>query len=291
MLFYDMGGTLLDTQWVTLPAGARRDFPAHAFGRNQVGVIEWLPDDLTLPFRLRNVRYYYAVPDFSADIFMSAAQFDGQKATGSTVSVPLDGNGSSAIVEISNVSDRQNVVIAQVYRNNGQLAQNFYLDLAPHSSYHLIADSLLNGGGGMAVIQGSVVGGLVATGMHYGRDSGGHLLYMYGVQAQQALGATLRGSYNTFLNQGCRLKLTNPTAAHHTVRITMRRNDGTEVLGSGVTRAVPAKGLLDYDLCGNDVADVYGVVTVEPDLPNSVFGTIVRLGQNDQYRFPTSLRQ
>ena len=159
MLFYDMGGTLLDTQWVTLPAGARRDFPAHAFGRNQVGVIEWLPDDLTLPFRLRNVRYYY--PDFSADIFMSAAQFDGQKATGSTVSVPLDGNGSSAIVEISNVSDRQNVVIAQVYRNNGQLAQNFYLDLAPHSSYHLIADSLLNGGGGMAGFPGAFAWGVV----------------------------------------------------------------------------------------------------------------------------------
>lgn len=291
MVFYNMDGSVLQSQPVTIPPGARRDFAAHAFGPNLVGVIEWRPADNTVPFRLRNVRYYYAVPDFSSDEFHTAAQFDGQRGSGSLLSAPLDTNGSSAIVEISNVSAQTNSVVAQVYTASGALVHTQLIELAPYASYHLITDTILNGQGGTALIQGSVTGGLIATAMQYGRDTGGHLLHMYGAPAEEALGVALKGSYNTFLGQGCRLKVTNPTDTQRSITVKMRRNDGTDVLGSGVQLAVPARGLLDYDLCANEIADVYGVVTAEPDQPNTVTGTVIRLGHADDYRFPTKLRQ
>ena len=291
MLFYDMDGTVLNSQSVAIPAGARRDFPAHAFGTNRVGVIEWRPDDDTATFRLRNVRYYYAVPDFSANTFLTAAQFDGQKGSGELLSAPLDTSGSSAILELANVSPSTNSVLVRIHRNTGELLTTELIDLPPYGSFHLITDSFLAGDTGVALVEGSVVSGLTVNAMHYGRDSTGHLLYMYGVPAVEALGTVLRGSYNTFLNQGCRMLLTNPGTAEQDVTIRMRRNDRTDVLGSGLTSSIPPRGLLDFDLCSHDIRDVYGVVTVEPDQPNAISGTVIRLGQNDQYRFPTSLRQ
>ena len=55
--------------------------------------------------------------------------------------------------------------------------------------------------------------------------------------------------------------------------------------------SVAAHGLLDIDLCSYDQPEVYGVVTLQLEAANTLVGSVLRLGQSDQYRFPTSLRQ
>ena len=68
------------------------------------------------------------------------------------------------------------------------------------------------------------------------------------------------------------------------------RFDGTApVPPYGVT--VPAHGLVNENICSKDQPNVYGVVSVQPETVNSLYGTVVRLGENDQYRFPTPVRQ
>ncbi|MCB0359211.1 MAG: hypothetical protein KDD44_06235, partial [Bdellovibrionales bacterium] len=291
LIFYQMDGSVLGIQKVTIPGGARRDFAGHQWGTNMVGVVEWRPEDSAIPFLVRNVRYYYDSASFASTSFATASQFQGMSGSGAVLSAPLDTNGSSAILELSNVQSQANNVTVSIYASGGQLLSQQVLTLGPMQSQHIIADGILNGQKGLAVIQGSLSGGVLALAMHYGRDSQGKLLYMYGVPAKEALGSVLRGSYNTFLSQGCRLHLGNATATAQPVNVHLRRYDGTEPLGgSGIDLTVAAHGMLDLNLCAQDVSDAYGVVTVQPQVANSVTGTIVRVGANNQYRFPTELR-
>ena len=113
---------------------------------------------------------------------------------------------------------------------------------------------------------------------------------MYGLGASQPLGSVLRGSYNTYLNQGCRLLLTNPTNTAESSTLSMKRFDGKEVLASK-TLQVPAHGLTDYDLCKEDVKNVYGVVTLHAQTPNSLLATVLRTGEAESYAFPTPVRE
>jgi hypothetical protein len=291
LYYYSMDGLLMNIQKAVLAPGARQDFAGHQFGPNLVGIVEWRPDDPSAKFQLRNVRYYYGVPLFSANVFATASQFDAQYGNGEEITAPLDSSVGSAILEIANVSQQSNLVSINIYNQAGALLDSQSLSLAPYASYHLISDPILNGQKGNAVISSSVPSGLIATAMHYGRDTTGSLLYMYGVQAQQALGSVLQGSYNTFLNQSCELQLANATASQQSVNIRMTRYDGTPVLGAGIDTLIPPFALLAFDLCSQDIADVYGVVTVQPQNPNSVSGSIIRVAPGDQYRFPTKLAQ
>lgn len=291
LFYYGMDGVILGFEKVTLPAGARRDFSAHQFGSNMIGTVEWRPEEPEASFQFRNVRYYYNNGDFSANDFMTASQFDGLKGSGKLLVAPLDTSIGSAILEISNVSDQVNNAEVEIYSKNGTLLHSGVYAIAPRGSYHLITDSILSGVKGVARIQGSVAGGLVVTSMHYGRGVGGELLYQYGMPAREALGSVLRGSYNTYIGQGCDLLLTNSSNAAQATNLKMTRLDGTAVLGSGINLVVPANGLLSLEICDNDIPDTYGVVTVEPQNPNVLVGTVVRKGYNEQYRFPTPLRQ
>jgi hypothetical protein len=133
-------------------------------------------------------------------------------------------------------------------------------------------------------------GGVFAVVMQYGRNRDSSLKYMYGIAAIPALGTVLRGSYNTFLEQGCRLQLINPTGQPTGALVSMVRFDGSAPL-AGRQLNVPAHGMTDFDLCGNDITDVYGVVTVQPDTANSLAATVIRVGNMDDYRFPTPVRQ
>lgn len=291
MYFYDMGGALLaNGVAVSLSGGARTDFSGHQFGANRVGIIEWRPENENIEFQLRNVRYYYDSSDVTVNSFVTASQFEGQVGSGRTQSVALDTNGSTAILEIANTASTAITADVKIYNNSGSLLDSRTLNLSAHASVHIITDSILNGVQGMATIKASASDSVIATAMHYGRDAFAGITYMYGIPAKEALGNVLRGTYNTYLAQGCTLFLTNPTSQSQTVSIGMVRSDGNSVL-SGHEETVPATGLLSFDLCSRDQADFYGVVTVQPSLVNTITGTVVRIGENDQYRFPTDLRQ
>ena len=59
----------------------------------------------------------------------------------------------------------------------------------------------------------------------------------------------------------------------------------------GQILSVPAHGLTNYDLCAQEQENVYGVATVQPHTPNTILATVLRLGANEHYRFPTSVRE
>ena len=69
----------------------------------------------------------------------------------------------------------------------------------------------------------------------------------------------------------------------------MTRWDGTVVV-TGETISLPARGTAESDVCANDGANTLGVVSVQPQTANSTVATIVRIGANNRYRFPTAVR-
>ena len=298
LIFYGQDGAVLGSQYVTLDGSARRDFSGHQFGTNLVGLIEWVPDDEAAMFQLRNVRYLYDNA-YGIDSFATAFQLEGTAGTGQSIGVPLDTNGASAILEVSNTLAEEVIVYLRIFDANGT-AQNItengethpYLlfHLGGHSSKHVIADQILNGASGIAVLQGFADSAIIAVAMQYGRTATAGIRYMYGIQAKEPLGSILRSSYNTFLSQGCRLILTNPRGSAKSATIDMVRYDGTIKL-SASPFTVPAFGRVDFDLCANDASDNYGVVTVTPQSGSSLVASVIRVGQNSDYLFPTPVRQ
>ena len=295
LVFYDQAGAEISRQAVTLKAGARFDYSAHDIaGLKSVGLIEWIPQVNTVPFQLRNVRYYYRADGISVplgDDFDSAFQLEGLVGSGQVLTVPLDTENSSAVLELANtLNEEANAEVTIYAATGGEALHHQTYKLKPHATYHLITDSILKGRQGIATVKGNKPASVVATAMQYGRTATLGLQTSYGIQASEALGTAMRGSYNTFLKQGCRLLLVNPTATEARATISMKRYDGTNV-ELGRLLAVPAHGLTDYDLCGQDEEDVYGVVTVQPEIRNTIFATVLRIGESEQYRFPTPVRE
>ena len=70
----------------------------------------------------------------------------------------------------------------------------------------------------------------------------------------------------------------------------MKNFTGAQPL-KNVQVTVPAYGLVDYNLCSKDSVNVYGVVIVQPTIPNSIVPTVLRKGSGEQYRFPTPVRE
>lgn len=289
LVFWSQSGAELGRQSVSLDAQARRDYSGHQFGINLVGIVEWLPDNPNAAFQLRNVRYFYDNGG-NADTFMAAFQLEGMVGSGELLAVPLDASIGSAILEVANATDAEITVTVDIYNAAGTLQQEQTHPLPAHGSVHIITDTILNGAQGIATIRGSALESVVATAMQYGRNTSAGINYLYGIAARQALGTTLRSSYNTFLNQGCRLLLVNPGSSAAGAAVGMVRYDGTNVL-NGEQLTVPAHGLIDYNLCIKDAADNYGVATVQAQTANTLVASVVRLGSNDTYRFPTPVRQ
>ena len=290
MFFHAQDSALLaEPLSVSLAAGARQDFSAHQFGKNLVGIVKWQADNSEAKFQMRNVRYIYDNPR-ADNSFDSAFQLEAASGSGELLSAPLDTKDASAIVEIANTRSHEQYVAARFYNKDGVMLIEKAYNLAPYASVHVIADDILNGKSGSVQVQGSAAEGVLAIVMQYGRTQTGAMRYIYGTLAQQALGLSLRSSYNTFLNQSCNLLLVNSEGVSNQASISMLRFDGKQVLYD-LSISIPAHGLVDYNLCDNDSHNVYGTVTINASKNNSIFTSIVRLGQNDEYRFPTLVRQ
>lgn len=287
--FYGQDGSTLLTSPVSLSAGARSDFSGHQFGANHVGQIEWRPSSSSAHFTVRNVRYYYD-NDGSSDHFDSAFQLEARHGSGELMAVPLDTRSASSILEVLNTRNASTSVTVKIYNAGGTLLNTMNVSLPAYGSQHIITDTILNNELGVATVDGSGTGSVVTVVMQYGRTASAGIQYIYGISAQQGLGSDLKGTYNTFLQQDCSLLLINPTSASRNATVSMRRYDGTSVL-SGQVLTVPAKGIQEYNLCANDIADVYGVVTVQPTTNNTIIAHVVRQGASDSYRFPTPVRQ
>ena len=286
LVFYAQDGSINAIENVALAGGARQDFAGHRFGRNLVGLVEWRPHDSSARFQVRNVRYYYSTPSSAVESFDSALQLEGQRGNGEKIVVVLDTRSGSAILEVGNALPSTTIADVRIASSAGTEVFHQAVSVPGHGSLHLIADQLLSGGLGMATVDGNERGSMVVTAMQYGRTPTHGIKYIYGTHARQALGAALKGSYNTFLSQGCSLFLVNATGQAQNANIYMRRYEGTSVVGGdGVT--VPANGVYEYDACAKESSNNYGVVTVIPSLKNSIVADVVRKGNNEDYRFST----
>ncbi len=291
LTFFGMMGEVLGTQEVVLQAGARRDYSGHQFGRNLVGLVEWAPANVYAEFQLRNIRYFYDNP-FGIETFDAAFQLEGTVGSGEVLSAPLMvENNSSAIVEVLNVLDRSITATLEVHGPDGVLLHRERKALGAHASWHFIVDPILaNIGAGMVTAQGSKAGSVVAIVMQYGRDSFGGLRYLYGIQAKEAVGTYYRGSYNTFLNQGCNVLMVNPGDTAVTASLFMTRYDASWSYGEELI-VVPTKGMVSYDACSHESDNQYGIVSIYPAQPSDrLMVTVLRIGSGDDYQFPTPAR-
>ena len=286
--YFGQGGSLILSEAVTLEGRGRRDISAHRFGRDIVGLVEWVPNDNKARFSLRNVRYYYDNPDV-ADTFDSALQIGARRGSGELLGVALDAREQLAVLEIANTTAQEISVAIEFYSAAGESLQRVDVELSPHSSRHIIANAILNNGLGAAILRGNKVQSVVAYALHYKRSTDLGIRSIYGVTAQQAIGTTYQGSYNTYLGQQCQLFMTNTSADMVNATIRILRLDATEIV-PGEALSIPPKGTVSYDLCAKDEANQYGLVTVVAGTAGSIVPTIVRIGANDDYRFPIEMR-
>ena len=289
LIFYDQDGLVLKNQRITLGGGARQDISAHQFGSNHYGLIEWRPETLDTKFQLRNVRYFYNNP-YWQNSFVAALQLEGDVGSISTLISILDSEEDSSIIELANTSSNLQNITVQIFNNFGTLLQTYNINLSSYSTQHFITDSILNRGKGIALIKGSENGGVIASVLQYGKKTNGGIQYAYAIGVDEALGSILKGSYNTYLNQGCRLRLANPSNQNRVANLTLTREDGT-ILLSDNNQTVPSHGLLDLDICSFEDTSNYGVISVTLEDQNSLYGSIIRIGENNKYRFATKLRQ
>jgi len=276
---------ILSSEEIFVLAQARSDFSGHQFGANRVGIVEWAPDNTEAKFLLRNIRYVFDNAD-GTESFDTAFQLEANYGNDAEVSVPVDSNSATSVIEVSNTGVTTETYIGRIYNDNGLLLRTLSATIAPKASAHWILDEILGGSSGLAVISGE---NKIAIGMQYGRQSNGGISYMYGIPAIEPLGTEMKSSYNTFLRQGCSMFLGNPTDSAQTADLNIVRFDGT-VIVNNQTFIIPSKGRINVDICSRDIVNNYGVVTVKPGIANTLIGNIVREGHEDSYRFPTPMR-
>jgi hypothetical protein len=296
LTFYNMDGSVLGASNITLAAGARADRPGHVFGPMLVGYVAWIPNDLTIPVAMRNVRYLYDNAR-GANSFDTAFQVEALAGSGHDLVTPLDRTTGSAILEVSNVSSSSSSTKIRIFDAEGMLKKELLINLPAHSSRHIITDEFIPvGSRGVAVVKGAAES-TIAVAMTYGRKANGGTAYLYGTAAVEAAGVELRGTYNTFLGQTSRLVITNPGETVEKVSITLTRSNGTELAGGGVQGIVlgeqfdiPPHGMVAIDLSEFEQPNNYGVVTVQATRNGSVAAWILR-ERGNEFIIPTPVRQ
>lgn len=285
LVYYDQFGNIVSEKQVSLLPEARQDFPAHEVGAFQYGMMEWIPEDDTQRFQIRNVRYLYDRPG-SISAFQSAFQIAAAKGSISTLTAPLDTRGQSSIVEIMNTSEQATTVDAVLYDMEGRERESYQLYIEAKASFHLITDGLLGDSGrGRVSIKSNTDAGIAAVVMQYERDETGSISSLYGVSASDAIGVTLRGSYNTFLDQDSEIVLVNNNSLPASVNFSLIRGTGAAIV-LGYQFEVPANGLRIVQVRDFEFADNYGVATVH----SSNVGAWIIRRRAGEFNIPTRLR-
>jgi len=285
LVFYDQFGDFVSEIQVNLAPEARQDIPAHQVGEFKYGMLEWIPEDETQSFQLRNVRYLYDRAG-SVSSFQSAFQIEAGKGSGAMLTAPLDTNGQSSIVEIMNTSDSLIQVEAVLYDSRGGQREYYQIPIGPKASFHLIADGLLGEDGrGRVSIKSSLPASVAAVAMQYERDETGSISSLYGVIARETIGSTLRGSYNTFLEQDSEIILVNNSHEPRVANVSLVRGSGAAVI-LGYEVVIPGNGVEVISVADFEFSDNYGVASVHS---LDVGAWIVRKREG-QFNIPTALR-
>jgi len=289
LIVYGQDGTVLLTESITLPGDGRRDISVHDFGANRIGLLEWIPARDSATFRLTLNRYFYSDTTPFGDV-QNAVSLQGVKGSRQVTLTPADTRGLTAVLEVSNTSEEAAQVSIDVFDRAGQLVMEMPVTLQSKVTQHIILDqNLVQNLGTARVSGGGARGEIVTTTMQYGRTPTAGVSSLYPIPAREALGTTSQGTYNTFLNQGCSVLISNVTSSTEEVTIDMTRFDGEAVL-RGQSLMVPGNGVAEFDLCSQDLPNVFGVVKINSTTSGNFVNNVVRVGESENYRVATPVR-
>jgi len=288
LIVYSPSGIILASDPVSVAGLGRRDFSIHVYGANNVGLIEWRPDNSSARFKIGVNRYFYDGPTPASEV-SNAVATEARKGSSQGLGSVFDTRAEMAVVEVSNTLPIFTSVPYTVYNEAGQEVASGGIGLPAYATEHLILNQFLPSSLGTVRIGKSSSQSLLVSLFQYGLGNSGLVENIYKVSSREGLGAELQGTYNTFLGQGCSLFIANRRASSQEMNIRVTRFDGASVVG-GETVTVPGNGVFEYDLCGQDVPNVYGVVRVTPEEGGTAAAWVVRSGAGNNYKLATPVR-
>ena len=162
-------------------------------------------------------------------------------------------------------------------------------NLKAYSTEHLNLETFVANTVGLLVVKASQPGSIIGSVVHYGRNDTGGIRNLYAMPLWEPVATSLKGSYNTYLKQGCTLYLSNSGSSNEKVTIGMKQSAGSNS-GSAYTVTVPGHGVVLEDICAKAPSNVYGAVTVTASRAKRIYGVIVRKGNRDRYKIATKVR-
>ena len=273
--FYDFEGNEVRTQNLDFGPNQRRDIDVHSLGASLSGLVAWEPNSSTAKFRMRQNRYYYGSAGLTD--LVEAVALPAKRGTGATLTAPFDTRDRTAALEISNTSAASITITTEVRDEIGSLtsSQPPVLMVPAKGTRGLVLNDYLSAGLGNVKISSDTGESLIVNLLEYGRDSSGSLQYASPSSPRQPLGTTLLGSYNSFLNQSCRIRVANSTAAAVSAEVTMTRFDGSVVLDKQ-NILVPARGAKQLSLCNNETQGAFGEVKLDTTSSAALVADIIR---------------
>jgi len=268
------GGGVLGIESVHLSAGQRLDFSAHKFGLDLVGYASWEPNDLEIPFQMRNVRYFYDNPQ-GTNSFHTAFEQAALFGSGENLIVPVNLASEISVLELVNTKDHSTLVDVTLRAANGAPQAFLSYELAPHASRHIIVNEYLKALLGVALIKSDTTGGIIAYVSQYSHRVDGTLNYAYSIPAKEAIGAVLQGSYNTYLGQHSKLLIANLSEQPQVVNFSINRSSGQSIL-RGKELLLEANEIRMLTLNEYEQADNYGTVTLQGENPGTLIAWILR---------------
>lgn len=283
---YAANGVPIGDQALHLGARQRFDLPAHQFGPNQIGVIEWIPANDDVPFILRNTRYVYDNPG-SHESFSSAFQAEGVYASGDGLVVPFETNANrGALLQVTNALSEPLNIWLNFFNGAGQnVAVPTQITINPRASYVLPLESIIPNVRGSVLLRTGVLSSLVAGVTEYTRDKKKSIVSMSYIPARSGAGNVLRGSFNTYMAQRSDVWITNSTDELQEVAFSSVPSSGSGQQ-SFYTFGIPSHGTRIVTVPGGEA---FGVATVQTGFPNALVGWVRR--ERGDFVIPTPMRQ
>ncbi len=287
--YYDFEGNEVRTESVNFGPKERRDIDIHTLGSSLSGLICWEPDSTTAKFRMRQNRYYYGATGI-ADL-VEAISLPAKRGIGEKLLAPFDTRNRTVALEISNTTDSAITITTIVRDENGTVTSNQppLLGVPAKGTRGLVLNEYLASGLGNVQIDSDTTGSMIVNIVEYGRATDGSLLYANPSSPQEALGMNVSSSYNSFLNQACRVRVASCTAGTETAKVTMTRFDGTVVLNKQ-SITVPGNGSVELNLCSNETQQAYGATLLEATTNNVLAAEVIRQNAEGTIEFGGPLK-
>ena len=284
---YTDKGSVLWTGGVSINSGGRVDIQAHRKAQ-ALGLALWKPVSKNTRFLVRNMRYYYD-NSIGAESFSSAYQIEARPGNSQKLFAPFDTTEGKSVLDIGNTAAVEMASSVKIYSRTGKLLKSLTIKLAPQSTYSINLKKYAVGQSGMVEVYASKLPGIVAVITQASLDANGSLINALAIPAAEPLGTELKGSYNTFLSQTCKLVLINSNDNAATFELSMRSSTGAIPL-RGYKAQIPPKGSFELMLSDKAASNTYGTVSVVQKTPHSLVGQIIRIGNNASYRIVTPMR-